>query len=168
MARVTGKATKKRRKRRNPPRAKKKPVAGRRRFKAAFDASLRTPSHIVLVAPSALADPVGADVIRRRLPAYDPALLPEFLVVLLAAIDRFKIRRDSACYPSKETLINFFRSARLSDGSRLSYYLADAAATFVRPPDAMKGGRPPTRQTVSGVEQAVKRFNPLTVSTEKD
>jgi hypothetical protein len=138
MARATGKATKRRGGRRRPPPAKKrkKPTLDINTLAAAM-ARART----VVVAPSALTDPVGTDEARRGLPAFDPALLPELVILLHAAMQHFNLRRNSTSYPLKEKLVEFFMSVRLSNGRTLERHLAKAAATFVRPVSAMAGGR---------------------------
>jgi hypothetical protein len=144
MARAARKATKKHDARRKP---KKRSSKGRpRRAKKKFDiptlvAMLRR-AHTVAVAPSALTDPAGTDTLRRGLPALDPALLPELVLLQHAAIQRFNLRPNSPACPSKQELIDFFMSVQLSNRSQLRYHMAGALATCVRPLSAMAGGRP--------------------------
>jgi hypothetical protein len=153
MARAAGKATKKRNPRRRSLHAKKKPVARvDPRVIIGAAATLRR-AHTVVVAASALTDPAGTDDLRHGLPALDPALLPEFVLLQHLAIKHFKLHRGSTSCPSKQELINFFVRVPLSNGSKLSKHLAGAMATFVRPPTAMIGGRPSKRPLPSD-EQA--------------
>jgi hypothetical protein len=143
MAKAVGKTTKKRAAR-GKSRKRKKPVNRRRRFDTATiiaAAKALKSAHTVLVAPSALTDPVGTDEVRRGLPAIDPALLPELVLLQHLAIEHFKLRRGLETYPVKEELVEFFMSVRLSHGRPLERHLAEAAATFVRPVSAMAGGR---------------------------
>jgi hypothetical protein len=143
MARAVGKATKKRGARRKP---KKRSNKGRPR-RAKFDiatlmAKLGVRVRRVVVAPSALTDPAGTDAQRRGLPALDPALLPELVLLQHAAIQHFHLRPNSPACSSKQELIDFFMRVRLSNGSQLRRHLASALATCVRPLSAMAGGRP--------------------------
>ena len=158
MARAAGNATKKRGRRRHPPRAKKTPGAKKKlvvdiETLAALVARTRT----VVVAPSALTDPAGVDAVRRGLPALDPALLPEYVLIQHAAMQRFNLRRGATAYPSKKMLMDFFMSVRLSDGHTVSPHLAGAMATFVRPVEAKIGGRPSKRPPPSGRPASPKK-----------
>jgi hypothetical protein len=145
MARAAGKATKKRNARRRPSHAKKNTVTKLDPRVIIDTAAMLRRAHTVVVAPSALTDPAGTDDARHGLPALDPALLPELVLLQHLAIKHFKLHRGSTSCPSKQELINFFARVQLSNGSKLSKHLAGAMATFVRPPTAMTGGRPSKR-----------------------
>src|SRR5262249_24008629 len=142
MARAAGKATQKR----GAPRQNKKRNNRGRPRRARFDIATLVAKlgriHTVVVAPSALTDPVGTQALRRGLPALDPALLPELVLLQHAAIQHFHLRPNSPACPSKRELIDFFMRVRLSNGSQLRHHLAGALATCVRPLTAMAGGRP--------------------------
>jgi len=143
MARAAGKATKKRGARRKPKKRSNKGRPRRARFDiATLAAKLGVRVRTVVVAPSALTDPAGTDALRRGLPALDPALLPELVLLQHAAIQHFHLRPNSPACPSKRELIDFFMRVRLSNGSQLHHHLAGALATCVRPLAAMAGGRP--------------------------
>lgn len=64
--------------------------------------------------------------------------LPEFIELMLAALDHFGI--TSSKYPKKEELVEWFSSQKLPNGENVSPRLADSLATFCRPLNAMKGG----------------------------
>jgi len=152
MARAAGKASKKRGAWRK---SKKRSNKGRPR-RAKFDiATLAAMLRVrpVVVAPSALTDPAGTDALRRGLPALDPALLPELVLLQHAAIQRFNLRPNSPACPSKQELIGFFMSVRLSNGSQLRRHIAGVLATCVRPLAAMAGGRPRKKPRPSNDEQ---------------
>ena len=141
MARAAGKGIKKRGARRKSKKHSNKGRPRRAKFDiATLAAKLRV--HTVVVARSALTDPAGTDALRRGLPALDPALLPELVLLQHAAIQRFNLRPNSPACPSKQELIDFFMRVRLSNGSQLRRHLASALATCVRPLSAMAGGRP--------------------------
>ena len=141
MARAAGKATKKRGARRKPKKRSNKGRPRRAKFDiATLAAKLGVRKRTVVVARSALTDPAGTDALRRGLPALDPALLPELVLLQHAAIQHFHLR-PPAC-PSKRELIDFFMRVRLSNGSQLRRHMASALATCVRPLSAMAGGRP--------------------------
>ncbi|WOH55039.1 hypothetical protein [Bradyrhizobium sp. BWC-3-1] len=72
-------------------------------------------------------------------PAPVPSYVSPFLEMMLTATVQFGITKDKAP-PKKEELVEYFKKQRLPDGSSLSNSLAEAMATFVRPPEAMKGG----------------------------
>ena len=65
------------------------------------------------------------------------------MVLQHMVIDRFDLRSGSP-HPvaSIKTIMGFLMSVRLSNGKYLSERQAAAMATFVRPLDAMAGGRP--------------------------
>ena len=142
MARAAGKASKKRGARRKSKKRGNKRRPRRARFDIATLAAMLGRKHTVVVARSALTDPAGTDALRRGLPAFDPALLPELVLLQHAAIQRFNLRPNSPVCPSKQELIDFFMSVRLSNGSQLRRHMASALATCVRPLSAMAGGRP--------------------------
>jgi hypothetical protein len=68
------------------------------------------------------------------------ANIPEFVVIMLEAIQYFGINPTAGVYPKKEELVAYFTSRRLSNGSLISPHHAEALATFCRPVSAMKGG----------------------------
>jgi len=65
---------------------------------------------------------------------------PEFISVLLKAVEHFGINASKGIYPKKEELVTYFMQLRLSTGSLISLRQAQALATFCRPAGAMKGG----------------------------
>jgi len=142
MARAAGKASKKRGARRKSKKRSNKGRPRRAKFDIATLARMLGRAHTVVVARSALTDPAGTDALSHGLPALDPALLPELVLLQHAAIQRFHLRPNSPACPSKRELIDFFMRVRHSNGSQLRYHLAGALATCVRPLAAMAGGRP--------------------------
>jgi hypothetical protein len=65
---------------------------------------------------------------------------PEFISVLLKAVEHFGIDASEGIYPKKNELVAYFMQLRLSTGSLISLRQAQALATFCRPAGAMKGG----------------------------
>jgi hypothetical protein len=65
---------------------------------------------------------------------------PEFISILLKAVEHFDIDASGGRYPKKDELVNYFMQHRLSDGRLISPRLAKYLATFCRPVSALKGG----------------------------
>src|SRR5262249_31356412 len=63
-----------------------------------------------------------------------------FLQMMIDATDRFSIAAGKNP-PKKAELEAYFKQQRLPDGTPISPSQAKAMATFVRPPEAMKGGQ---------------------------
>jgi hypothetical protein len=151
MARAAGEVTKKRRNSKNyggkrqPQNAKTKTIRSLDSAGLVALAKNLGRVHTIAVAPSALTDPEGADVLRGGLPALDPALFTEHVHLLHQVIVHFKIRRG-APFPSKQEIIDFLESRRLPDGSALSARVIKAMVTIARPRKAMIGGRPPKQK----------------------
>jgi hypothetical protein len=101
MARAAGEVTKKRRNSKNyggkrqPQNAKTKTIRSLDSAGLVALAKNLGRVHTIAVAPSALTDPEGADVLRGGLPALDPALFTEHVHLLHQVIVHFKIRRGA-------------------------------------------------------------------------
>jgi hypothetical protein len=65
---------------------------------------------------------------------------PEFISILLKAVEHFGIDASAGVYPKHGVLKAYFLRQRLSDGSLISDHHAGALATFCRSVPAMKGG----------------------------
>jgi hypothetical protein len=65
---------------------------------------------------------------------------PEFISILLKAVEHFDIDASAGRYPKKDELVRYFRSHRLSTGAFISRNMAEALATCCRSVEAMVGG----------------------------
>jgi hypothetical protein len=65
---------------------------------------------------------------------------PEFVSILLRAIEHFDIDASAGRYPKKDELVKYFREHRLSNGAFISRNMAEALATCCRSVEAMVGG----------------------------
>lgn len=79
-------------------------------------------------------------------PAPDPVkpedvYLSPFLEMMLAAVKQFGIAADRYGHVKKETLVEHFQTQRLPDGTAISSNMASMMATFIRPPEATRGGQ---------------------------
>jgi len=65
---------------------------------------------------------------------------PEFISILLRAVEDLGIDASAGVYPKKDELVRYFRDHRLSNGAFISRNMAEALATCCRSVEAMVGG----------------------------
>jgi hypothetical protein len=70
----------------------------------------------------------------------NPAYVSPFLQIMMDATNRFGIT-DGKNPPKKAELEAYFKEQKLPDGTPISLNQAKMMATFVRPPEPMKGGQ---------------------------
>lgn len=92
--------------------------------------STKTENWPLLIAPAA--------AVRKAVPT--PEYMSPFLEMMLTATAHFKITATDRP-PKKEHVEAYFQKQKLPDGSPISPSQAKMMATFIRPPDAMKGGQ---------------------------
>jgi hypothetical protein len=76
-----------------------------------------------------------------------PEYVSPFLQIMMDATNQFGIT-SSKNPPKKAELEAYFKQQKLPDGTPISPSQAKAMATFVRPPEAMKGGQKKHRRTL--------------------
>jgi hypothetical protein len=72
--------------------------------------------------------------------APNPTYVSPFLQMMIDATNRFSIAAGKNP-PKKAELEEYFKRQKLPDGTPISSSQAKAMATFIRPPEAMKGGQ---------------------------